>query len=1317
MTVQPPLPITEAGASAPLAPRAYQQELFRKAVAGNVIAVLDTGAGKTLIAVMLLKHMTSLKQQRAAKRPSIFLVPLVPLVLQQEAYIRFNCQLNVKHYYGSMGVDDWNYKRWQTEISEADVMVMTADIFRLILNRGHISMERVTLIIFDEAHHARKNHSYNQIMSHHYQRCPVELRPKIFGMTASPTFAKQDSKDAIDQLETNLDCKAYTVHTDSMAGHVSRPDEEIVYYRGVSDAFLPAIYYLIRAAAGPAYHMLEKAMDNALEFCEQLGSWCAARALEKAIADAHDKLHLLAFMRKTNAHLRVGVDEAVERKVMEKVQRLKTYIELAPNWGGTGSAPHIEEVSPKVHTLIKILLGYKDEAATFCGIVFVQKRSTATALQALIEKWPGLGFLKSSILVGHGRGKSSTVLDVNMQIKEQKRIVGQFRTGELNLLIATRVAEEGLDIRECMLVIRFDANGTLTNFIQSRGRARHIKSRFVTLSNIENPSEAIDIAALKREEERMRNVLFDRAVDNDMEDDSPYDHNLQLSEDEIYHIESTGATVTIFGAIGGLEHYCSLLPKDAFALSRPIFEEEPVSFAEGAYIGPGYLGNVTLPMAAPKSTRFIRGKVVTSKRAAKRWAAFEAIKVLHRAGELDDRLKPFKIQPVLDDAEMDLLESQKGRMKKVKKKQRKIMEFRMRTPSLLQGQWDSSVGAWLTKITLDSDTPGVPTEPLQFGLLSVGDRPLPSESFDFILAEQNVTMTTTTYATRVIMTDEKLRQTKKFHSVFFRGILRSDVPDDGDWATIVVPTTAPKSTDILHELNTDPNAAIDWEAIQIACQGHQPVLDDPNFLKRDDIANFAVFDRVFYKRVYLITRVVPETTPFSDLPTGNAPHVAGFYQTRLQCREKILEDQLIIEARSLPYITQSASTQESLAAKFLIPQFCTIFPIPARLLQGNALHLPLIVQYLHHRLVARDLKYLAVERAEEGQIVDDESYRELSGTVSDLQTALTAPVANPVFNYERLETLGDSFLKVHQSIHLFVMYPEWHEGHLSQKRNNMEKNSALRERAGEVELETYVLGTALSRKEWTPPLQRGEGGATQRLSDKTVADVVEAIIGACVLRGGELGGAKAVKKLLGGDYEIDWARYCAIYKERRKSGEFRTPGVDVAERELGYKFKDPSLCMEALTHASAAQLALQTDCYQRLEFLGDSVLGFVVTRYLYILEPPLDPGQISHLRSELVNNQFLAVVSWNMSADDTPLDPDASFTSTRTTSTTTTHTSTSSTSSQLFWNALDSAPKAAGDVYESMIGAVFIDSGFLLDTVARVVHDTLIKPYWARFER
>ena len=83
------------------------------------------------------------------------------------------------------------------------------------------------------------------------------------------------------------------------------------------------------------------------------------------------------------------------------------------------------------------------------------------------------------------------------------------------------------------------------------------------------------------------------------------------------------------------------------------------------------------------------------------------------------------------------------------------------------------------------------------------------------------------------------------------------------------------------------------------------------------------------------------------------------------------------------------------------------------------------------------------------------------------------------------------------------------------------------------------------------------------------------------------------------------------------------------EEKIGYHFRDPRLLQTALTHSSYANERHGTDCqsYERLEFLGDSILGFTAAEFLYAHEPSLPEGRMTRLRAELVCEESLHKVA------------------------------------------------------------------------------------------
>ena len=82
------------------------------------------------------------------------------------------------------------------------------------------------------------------------------------------------------------------------------------------------------------------------------------------------------------------------------------------------------------------------------------------------------------------------------------------------------------------------------------------------------------------------------------------------------------------------------------------------------------------------------------------------------------------------------------------------------------------------------------------------------------------------------------------------------------------------------------------------------------------------------------------------------------------------------------------------------------------------------------------------------------------------------------------------------------------------------------------------------------------------------------------------------------------------------------------EKQIGYTFRDKLLLLQAFTHVSYKNPI--KGCYQRLEFLGDAILDYLITRYLYDYPTKFSPGLLTDLRSALVNNiNFASLVVQN----------------------------------------------------------------------------------------
>ena len=109
----------------------------------------------------------------------------------------------------------------------------------------------------------------------------------------------------------------------------------------------------------------------------------------------------------------------------------------------------------------------------FRAVVFVQTQLAALALAAHLT---GLGedWLRPGLLLGQGG-------DAGMTMARQREALRRFREGEVNVLLATSIAEEGLDIQQCGLVVRTEPPRTIIQNIQGRGRARLLDATYAVV--------------------------------------------------------------------------------------------------------------------------------------------------------------------------------------------------------------------------------------------------------------------------------------------------------------------------------------------------------------------------------------------------------------------------------------------------------------------------------------------------------------------------------------------------------------------------------------------------------------------------------------------------------------------------------------------------------------------------------------------------------------------------------------------------------------------------------------------------------------------
>jgi len=154
------------------------------------------------------------------------------------------------------------------------------------------------------------------------------------------------------------------------------------------------------------------------------------------------------------------------------------------DWDALTKAPATGSVSTKADRLVRILLrSHHNRSDRDRGIVFVTERATAVVLHHLLSQHATISKLfRVGCVLGssrHDRGRRD-LGDVHNPA-DQSGTIKKFRRGEVNLMVATSVAEEGLDVSACNLVVCFDPPMSAKSFIQHRGQARQAGSEYVIL--------------------------------------------------------------------------------------------------------------------------------------------------------------------------------------------------------------------------------------------------------------------------------------------------------------------------------------------------------------------------------------------------------------------------------------------------------------------------------------------------------------------------------------------------------------------------------------------------------------------------------------------------------------------------------------------------------------------------------------------------------------------------------------------------------------------------------------------------------------------
>lgn len=388
-------------------------------------------------------------------------------------------------------------------VRQSDVVICTAQILQNALvsteEDTRLELTDFSLLVIDECHHTHKEAVYNKIMLNYLQRklSGQQDLPQVLGLTASPgTGGATSFEGAVNhilQICANLDTETIT-----------SVQEEAQHVQSLVPQPRKQYDLCQERAQDPFGERLKKVMEQIQQYMDipNLPRDFGTQVYEQRIVELENRaaetlcrrtrvcaLHLRKYndallindtVRMVDAFQCLQQFYASQRDMKDPTEQFlsTTFEENRATLQALAGDRRYE--NPRLDKLEEILREHFQPLGASRGIVFTTTRQSAHSLLSWLQDTAALRrpHIRAAVLTGAGYSNQTRPMTQN----EQQDVIKLFRNGTLNLLFSTSVAEEGLDIPECNIVVRY---GLMTNEIammQARGRARAENSVYFVLA-------------------------------------------------------------------------------------------------------------------------------------------------------------------------------------------------------------------------------------------------------------------------------------------------------------------------------------------------------------------------------------------------------------------------------------------------------------------------------------------------------------------------------------------------------------------------------------------------------------------------------------------------------------------------------------------------------------------------------------------------------------------------------------------------------------------------------------------------------------------
>ncbi|GAB6029285.1 Endoribonuclease Dicer, variant 3 [Chamberlinius hualienensis] len=657
-----------------------------------------------------------------------------------------------------------------------------------------------------------------------------------------------------------------------------------------------------------------------------------------------------------------------------------------------------------------------DDPNSLWAIIFIEKRYAACILNMYLKEMsrqdPAFSFVAPNFIMGQKHvpvGNTPDPGETQAEHRKQEEILRRFRMHESNVLVATSVVEDGVDLPKCNLVVRYSIPQDYKSYTQSKGRAKAIPSRYLLM--VEKKEEECFMNNL-RKFRGVEEILLSRCNSREI----PVDEEVDLKSAD-YLLQpfysnpiASEVHVKMSSAISVVNRYCARLPSDTFTRLVPhcnIFHSVDYLTCHAV---------LQLPINSPIKVS-IKGPAMQNPALAKMAVALETCRVLHAAGEIDDNLMPMgKIcaqleKQLTEDEDDEIVLDGMPRPGTTKRRQyynKRIAKcFRQCLPKP-----NVSCRLYFIYMKLTCAIPEEqnirgrqiyqPSDTLQgFGILLAGEIPEIC-GFPVFTRSGEVAVKLKETPVHLELTEDQLDSLFYFHYYTFAKVLRLEKYPmcydkyEAENSIVIVPVvqTSGNSDDVI----------IDWSFVDIIL-GQKDL--KPRIVSQDERANFK-FDPKKYEdavvmpwyrnldqpQYFYVAEICYNLTPRSDFPDDDFETFEKYYLNKygikIQNRNQPLLDVDHTSARlnlltpryvnrkgiALPTISEETkrAKRENLQQKqILVPELCSVHPFSASLWR-KAVCLPCILYRLNCLLLADELRVEIAREIGLGKVILDDGF-------------------------------------------------------------------------------------------------------------------------------------------------------------------------------------------------------------------------------------------------------------------------------------------------------------------------------------------------------